>query len=318
MNPINIVCATDEKYVPYCGVMITSAFENNKEREVNVYILIDKSLSIKSIRRFRLLEKKYQQKIYFCKVDGTFFEKYPIKGGELRKLSIVTYYRIYAPILLPNEVNLVLYLDCDVVVNGAIGELFDIDWSDTSVGVVPDMCTEWQEFYDRLEYKKAYGYFNAGVVLINLKYWRKHNVMQMCLDYLKNNYDKVDNNDQDVMNVVLKETKRQLHVTFNFQVQLLMPYFYNTFSEEMKNEIKDVKTPRIIHYAAELKPWMAYYYSYPFYSLWKKYKKLSPWFFMLEQLPEKRKIIAFVKRYIIWPFGLFLKKPQVIDKYKNE
>ena len=59
MNPINIVCATDGKYVPYCGVMLTSLFENNKEREVNVYILIDKALNAEGVAKFEKLAKRY-------------------------------------------------------------------------------------------------------------------------------------------------------------------------------------------------------------------------------------------------------------------
>ena len=30
-NTINILCAADNKYIPYCGIMLTSVFENNKD-----------------------------------------------------------------------------------------------------------------------------------------------------------------------------------------------------------------------------------------------------------------------------------------------
>ena len=47
--------------------------------------------------------------------------------------------------------------------NGAIGALFDIDWDNYAIGVVPDMCVEWNEYYQRLQYDRGLGYFNAGV-----------------------------------------------------------------------------------------------------------------------------------------------------------
>ena len=76
MNPINILCATDDNYVPYCGVMLVSLFENNKDREVNVYIMIDKALSTKSLNQFESIKNQYGQSINYCLVDKSFLEKY--------------------------------------------------------------------------------------------------------------------------------------------------------------------------------------------------------------------------------------------------
>ena len=169
MNPINVVCATDDKYVPYCGVMLTSLFENNKEREVSVYIMVSRPLSDHGTQQLSLLEKQYGQHIYYCQVDSSFFDKYPIRGEDKKHLSIVTYYRLFAEELLPLEVKQVLYLDCDIIVDGSIGNLFDMDWTDIAVGTIPDMCTEWEDYYKRLGYNKSMGYFNAGVLLMNLE-----------------------------------------------------------------------------------------------------------------------------------------------------
>lgn len=314
MNPINIVCATDNKYVPYCGVMLTSLFENNKEREVNVYIMIDNPLPEIETEQLSRLEKQYGKHIHFCTVDSSFFDKYPIRKKDKMHLSVVTYYRLLAEELLPQEVKQVLYLDCDIIVDGAIGELFDMDWTDIAIGAVPDMCTEWDAYYNRLGYEKSLGYFNAGVALMNLDYWRKHHIAKQCFEYLVNNYEKLDNNDQDVLNVAMKDLKRNLPVTYNYQIQLRMPYFFNTFSRKMQEDIRKTQHPLIIHYASELKPWMAYYYAYPFYRTWHKYKKLSPWRCMRDQLPKTRKFVAWVKRYMIWPMGLWLKKPELIKE----
>lgn len=317
MNPINIVCATDDKYIPYCGVMLTSLFENNQEREINVYILVDKALSKRGIAKFDRLAKQYKQNINFCQVDKSFFENFPIKGNGVGQLSIVTYYRLYAADLLPQTVDKVLYLDCDIIVDGSVGELFDMDWTDVAIVGAPDMSIEWQEFYDRLQYDCSLGYFNAGVVLLNLEYWRQHNIAQECLDYLANNYAIIMNNDQDVLNVVMRAKKKMLPITWNFQTQFLTPFIFDKFSKQMQEEVLKENSPKIIHYASEMKPWMAYYYSYPFYSLWRKYKKLSPWRYMPEILPKKFKLVALIKRYLFWPLGLWLKRPIIVDGWSE-
>ena len=311
---IAIVCATDDNYAPYCGVMLTSVLVNNKDRDVVAFVLIDKPLSEKNQQRFEMLSNRFEARITFISVDNSFFERFPIKGDEknIKHWSIVTYYRLYAEELLPKDIDKVLYLDCDIVVNRPIGQLFDMEWEGYAVGAVPDMCTEWQEYYDRLGYDRNDGYFNAGVLFMNLAYWRKHNIGRKCIDYLTSNYDRIFNNDQDVLNVVTRNCKRTLPVTYNYQIQLRMPFFFNTFCEDMKKDVLATTSPRIIHYAAELKPWMTKYYFYPFNAEWHKYKRLSPWRSIKDKLPESRKLIGFVKRYILWPLGILVKKPQMV------
>ena len=119
---IAIVCATDDNYAPYCGIMLTSVLENNRDREVSAYILIDKPLLEIHQKRFKQLSDKYSSGIEFVMVDKSFFEKFPIKGEakNVKHWSIVTYYRLYAEELLPKSVDKVLYLDCDIIVNRPI------------------------------------------------------------------------------------------------------------------------------------------------------------------------------------------------------
>ena len=41
METINILCATDKNFVPYCGIMLTSLFYNNEDEHIEVYLLVD-------------------------------------------------------------------------------------------------------------------------------------------------------------------------------------------------------------------------------------------------------------------------------------
>lgn len=291
---------------------MTSVFESNKDREVNIYIMIDKPLLPKNQTLFSRLAERYHQHIFYTVVDNGFLSNFPLKGDGISYWSIVTYYRLYAADLLPDSVDKVLYLDCDIIVDGSLGVLFDMDWNGVAIGAVADMCIEWEEFYARLQYDRQLGYFNAGVVFMNLDYWRKHNVGKECLDFLGEHYNRIINNDQDVLNYVLRDRKLMLPVTYNYQIQLRMPYFFNTFTEELKQDVLNTTHPLIIHYAAELKPWMTKYYSYPFYNVWHKYKKISLWKNMPDELPATRKFVAWIKRYFLWPIGLKLKKPEIV------
>lgn len=310
---INIACATDDKYVPYCGVMLTSLLENNRTCEVSVYILVDKPLDQNNQTALLSLSRRYNCKIIFCLVDNGFLSGFPLKGDGVGYWSIVTYYRLYIADLLPADVDKVLYLDCDIIVNGSLSSLFEIDFDGVAIGGVTDMCSSWHEYYHRLQYDPSKDYFNAGVAMINLDYWRDHKIGQECLDYLTEHFDRVVNNDQDVLNAVLCDRKLSLPVTYNYQIQLKMPYFFDTYDSSLQKEIMETKNPLIIHYAARLKPWMVRYYSYPFNDLWHKYKRMSPWRWMLDSLPKERWFTALLNRLFLWPLGINLKKPVLYE-----
>lgn len=313
---ISILCATDDNYVPYCGIMLTSLFENNKDVPICVYIIIDKPLSASNMQRFIHLTNKYNQKIEFVRIDKTIFEQFPTKGMDY--WSIAMYYRIFAEQLLPESVHRVLYLDCDIIVCGSLASLWDIDMAGKAVGGVSDIFTFYGECYERLQYPKDNGYFNSGVLLMNLDYWREHKICQRCLVYLNNNYDRLFANDQDVLNAVLWNQKLRLPVTYNYQVQFLANYFYHKDEPELQAEIRNTKSnPIIIHYAVPTKPWNVLYYKMPYKRIWWQYKRKSPWWYILPQLPKRKTINYLIKRYVLWPFGIMWEPKYSIDKSIN-
>lgn len=286
-STINILCATDNNYVPYCGIMITSLFENNKDSRVCVYVLVDQPLSAGNAKKFAQLATKYGQQIECVMVDKSYLENFPIKGQKY--WSIATYYRLYAEELLPKTVNRVLYLDCDIIVTGSLSSLWNIDMTGVAIGTVPDIFFAEQEFFDRLQYPKDASYFNAGSVLLNLGYWREHNAGQQCLDYLGKHYDRVYANDQDVLNAVLWDKKMVLPITYNYQIQFRKKYFFGQYDEAFRQEILSVKTPVVIHYAAPIKPWNCLYFKKPYKSEWWHYCRRSQWWYLLPQLPPRKR-----------------------------
>lgn len=301
---INVLCATDDNYVPYCGIMLTSLFENNKDVRVDVYVLIDKPLSKRSQRRFEKLTEQYGNGISFLIIDKSFLEKFPTKG--MSYWSIAMYYRIFAEQLVPNHVDRILYLDCDIIVRSNIKSLWEIDMTHKAVGVVPDIMTTCDvNIYERLQYPSEAGYFNSGVLLINLGYWRECKISQQCLDYLSENYDRLFANDQDVLNAVLWDKKITLPLRYNYQIQYLSNYFFNLQSDNMKKEVLDTyNNPIIIHYAHAIKPWAILYYKKPFLQEWEYYKNISQWSSLWRTLPQNKTINFTIKRFILWPLGL--------------
>lgn len=310
-SPLNILCATDDNYVPYCGIMLTSLFENNREEQVNVYVIIDKPLSSANSKRFQRLAAKYGQKIELVMIDKTVLSQFPTKGMDY--WSIAMYYRIFAADLLPQNVHRLLYLDCDIIVTGSLQSLMDMDMGGNAIGVVDDIFMWFDDCYERLGYPKEKSYFNSGVLLMNLDVWREQKICQQCMGYLSQNYEKLFANDQDVLNAVLWNKKMALPITYNYQIQFRKKYFFGQYDETFRQEILGVKTPVVIHYAAPIKPWNCLYFKKPYKSEWWHYCRRSQWWYLLPQLPPRKKLNYLIKRYLLWPLGIMWKQEYMLN-----
>lgn len=303
----SVLCATDENYVPYCGIMITSLFENNRDLDLCVYIITDTHFSKAVQRKFMRLENQYHQHIEIVKVDKSLFENYPTK--DMSYWTVAMYYRLLASEVLPASVDLVLYLDCDIVVTGHLTPLLDINMDNFAAGAVDDVFADDKGNNRRLEYPSSYSYFNSGVFLINLKYWRDNGIQKQCLDYLFLNYDKLSANDQDVLNAVLFDKTIYLPITFNYQVLFRKNDIFKNFSRQKQRLVMETEKPLIIHYAMQIKPWDIQYYKLPFAQIWQHYKRISLWWYCKPRMPERYKIKYFIKRYIFWPLGIMYNWP---------
>lgn len=307
MNKVNILCSTDDNYVPYCGIMLTSLFENNKELDIEVYLMCE-SLNEKNLDDLNLLSKKYSVNIQMVQVDNTVFKDCPIRPND--HVSLVAYYRLIAADVLPQNINKILYLDCDIILNGCIKKLYDTDISEYAFGAVIDEDVFNNEKYSRLNYEKSYKYINSGVILFNLDYWKKHNIAKECFDYISSYPDRIKLHDQDTINVVCRKQKKLLPLIYNFQTGFLLTDLY--FNKAVEDDImSSSKSPVIIHYTGKNKPWMRYSQQ-PFRNLFFKYKKMSLWHSMpLIKNLNTTKVI----RYYIYLLILLIKNKRKYRRY---
>ena len=267
----NILCATDDNYAPYCGIMLTSLFENNKELNFCIYILVEQ-LSNKSKNEFATLARIYNQRIEIITVDSDKLKDCPMHDDDY--VSLVTYYRLLAPQLLPQEIDKLLYLDSDMIIDRSIESLYNTDIENYAIAAALDEDYMNEEKYKRLEYAFEKKYFNAGVLLINLKYWRDNKVMQRCFEYIKGNANKLIFHDQDTLNFVLKDEKKEIHIKNNFQTGFI--HKKRNVEPGLINDINEsVVAPVVIHYTGLNKPWK--YGVHPYKNHFLHYKSISAW-----------------------------------------
>lgn len=234
---INILCATDKKFVPYCGIMLTSIFENNQSENVCVYILIDDSVWANEKETLERLSTTYNQSVQILSVDSVLFDKYPINENWSKAM----YYRLLVADLLPESVEKIIYFDCDIIVTRSLREMWDIDITDYAIAGVMDAYSKALCWHVGLTDEKSY--FNSGCVLINLDYWRQHTIGNACINYLNTHADDLWCPDQDVLNAVLAQQKLLLPLKFNFQIQFLRYDIFDTFDDEIKEYVFHTPPP---------------------------------------------------------------------------
>ena len=273
-NRINILCSSDDNYVPWCGVMLTSLFESNPGELFSVYLLTA-GLTSENTMTLRKLEEKYPVKVSFIHIDESILEGCSIREGDY--FSLACFYRLVAPRVLPQEVEKVIYLDCDIVVNGPVRPLWETNLEGYAFGAVMDECFYKDDFYQRLQYPKEYGYVNSGVLLMNLKYWRENACVQRCLDFISQSQGQLTFYDQDVLNGVFHSEKLFLDATYNFQNGFMLWWRYGYYQGELKKEIDACAlSPVIIHYDGHSKPWHKDCH-HPYKSYFAYYKERSLW-----------------------------------------
>ena len=170
---INIVACTDKKFIMPTGVMMTSVCENNMDTDVVFHIIVDEDVNTDDCQDLKDAVTIYRGKsVLFYHANDKMQKKSFPKGMNRNDITRTTYYRLYLAELLPAELDKVLYLDGDVIVRHSLLPLWNTNIEEKAVAAAYDCSSGRIEYYNRLKYPFELGYFNAGVLLINLKYWR--------------------------------------------------------------------------------------------------------------------------------------------------
>ncbi len=262
MTKINVCISCDENYAKYASVVIASILYNAQDEDLLHFYVLDGDISSESKTKILSLKNIKPCEIDFIKVDETKLEIYKqINTHEY--ITLPAYYRLILSELLP-DVDKIIYLDCDIVVNTSLKDLFEADLGENIIAGVLDA---------RVKHKKKWKnskYINSGMIVFDLDKIRKENIEQKFFEYTKQNIDKIETGDQDVINFTLKDRIKILPDEWNVQVS------------GFASRTSFTKRPKIIHYIGYYKPWVFGSCTF-FKDLYFKYLQLTPWALTEEQ-----------------------------------
>lgn len=247
---MNIMMGINDNYVFPTKVMLTSLCENNRFEKHYIYILYDKrNLKEKNIKDIQLLEKRLNLKINPIEIDANLFSECPTNYH----LSIETYFRFLAQDVLPQDIERVLWLDADMIIIKSLKDFYYQDFENKSIVVCKTANPNASDFLRRLDLGINVGYFNAGIILFNLKAIRERINTQIFFECIKMNKEKIVWLDQDVLNIVFANDKKLLEE----QV-----YNWTFFSDTVfsKRDLVDIEEKvYVLHYIGGEKPWHVTY-----------------------------------------------------------
>ena len=265
---MDIIFATNNNFCSHAAEAIVSLLETNKDKAITIH-LFTIGCDVENIERIREIVERYSQVIVMYPITNEIFADFPETGAY----SLACYLRLLAPSLLPH-IGKALYLDCDLIVNGDISELWNLDITDYAVAAVHDAILSYHIVKGYLGYDYWQdGYFNSGVLLMNLKYWREHGLQQKLVDYL--NTHKVSLPDQDALNVILHGCVKWIHPKWNchvgyFAFPPLVPLSEKKYIKELWSGAK------IVHFTGPTEPWYKECVN-PYKKVYLKYRNVANW-----------------------------------------
>ena len=284
---INICMSFDDNYLAPALTAIVSLLKKTNS-VIRFYILCDDQLSSNS-RELICLNAGNRNEVQFIDVDAKILKKFPLNREYI---SINTYYRLLIQNLIP--VNKIIYLDADIIVCDDLVNLWNEDLHGKCMGGVLDEGGITQA--RRLNMRGDVYYFNAGILLIDLKTIRDKykNPMDMYLRIYYANRKYITLQDQDILNLSYKNDMVTLPLRWNINGRIFevneLDHKYN--AKDVDAALKDVG---ILHYTDRKKPWK-FIATHPLKSLYWKNRK------QVKGLPMTRdeKMAMFLQKYVCY------------------
>ena len=283
------------------GIMVTSVLENNKDLKIAVHIFADDDILESEKKRFKELADRYDTAIVIYKFDNSEFQ-----GLDDAEFTLATYYRFAIPYQLKDITDRYLYLDADMAAVNSFKPFLAIDFKDKIACVVEDFKLSPEPEFKPMLTKNNDGYFNAGMMYINLPAWMEYKVSEKCLNILREvNADPSQKKkygyefmcfDQDALNVVLKGKLIHLAPKFNYLCNI---------SLKQNSHLRDVPGDTIIiHYHGFNKPWHEWCF-HPLARYFRQYKSISPWHDVpLDMHPSKYRQMRLYAKYFCRKYQL--------------
>ncbi|RSU13978.1 UDP-galactose--LPS alpha1,2-galactosyltransferase WaaW [Vagococcus acidifermentans] len=248
---MNLLFAINSTFFNQLKTTLYSIFENNSHT-FDIYVL-NNDLTADQISELERFCTRFDAQLYPVNVPADWFADAPVS----KRYPETIYYRLLAHSLLPQEVTRILYLDADILCINSLAKIYQTDVSDylyaacyhPSVTGVTDTVNKI-----RLGTYENKGYYNSGVLLMNLENIRRTVFKEDVYRYIADNALTLLLPDQDVLNGLYgKDTLPLTDTLYNYDVRYYTIYKMLSEGEATLDWIMEHTV--FLHYCGKNKPW---------------------------------------------------------------
>lgn len=260
--PRAVVTSFDENYFEYSMVLARSLADNYNGGERLEYIcLVPLDLAARQEEYIQRVNRRDKLDIVFR--SSTSYERLVASGQYnfdlLDHVSSNAMQRIFLASTL-NEYDEVIYLDPDILILRDVDPLLNYKLHNKFAAAQEPDAMNIESFDD-----PDRPYFNNGVFITSLEYWRAARIEDQMVNFLtRPSYVETACIEQDLMN------------RFLFDVWCPLPFSFNFRNIDTGTEPFRFCQPMVVHFSGPNKPWHEYESLLEYEELWKiKYAQLT-------------------------------------------
>lgn len=236
---VDVLLAVDARQVVGCAVTMRSTLESASPSAGFRFHVMTDGVSRHDLQRLRASVEAGARDVEV--------RTYPVDARRFARLmrskivTHMTYARLILDEVLPVEVERCIYMDCDMVVERDVLEVWSVDLRGRTLAAVPNSTeAERRDHQSRLGLKEA-RYFNAGFAVIDVRRWRALAVGARAMAHAVAIGDRLILHDQDALNVALQHDWVELPAHWNAGI-FMSPWL-------------TADSPAVFHYMGAPKPW---------------------------------------------------------------
>ena len=309
---MNVAYSTSDLYSELAATSIASLLENSKDvDEINVYV-IDIGISEKHRQDLLDLAAAYGRHLEF--LEDLNVEDIAHTKIDVGRWHISTFSRLFLLHVLPEGMDKIIYIDCDMIIRHSLKTLWEMDMEGT-------WCMSADDCRGKM-YRKDIGipmdsiYTNNGLMVIDLDAWRKNDVESKFIDFINEYHGDITYMDQGVLNGVFQPLKKVklLPISYNAQtvcydlgydgLQACRKPVWAYTRDEFERGIDD---PTVVHFTtcfmSGTRPWFKVDH-HPYRVEFLKYRSLTAWKdepLWDDKTPGKKKLMTKVSQTLPKP-----------------
>ena len=269
---IDVALASDRAYLPHAAVSLRSLLLATADpAAVRPHLLHGPALDPADVDRLAGMVDDLGSTLRPLRVTDDHLRGLPVN----RRFPPPIWYRTLLPKLLPDAPR-VVYLDCDTLVLGDVGELAAMDLGGRAVAAVDNVSLGSEADAARADLAPGTRYFNSGVLVLDLETWRREHLAD-AVHAEGMARQAAPFPDQDALNAVLAHRRLSLHPRWNCQITMI----YLREAREVLGAATLAEAcahPAIVHFEGKAidKPWH-HLSKHPHRDAYLEHRAHTPW-----------------------------------------